>query len=335
MRFGLFFLPLASTQAETQAEYDQILAECVEAEAHGWDHVWFTEHHFDRYGGIIPSPFVMMAAAARLTQRVRLGTAVSVLPLIDPIRLAEEAAMVDVLSNGRVDIGVGRGFMPHEFAAVSLSAEQRDARVVDGWRTIKTIWDERGVSYRGETVQLQSLRLMPRPRQSPHPPLWMAASTSRTSFETAGTHGFHLMLNPYNRTQEELDRGLAFYRAAAENAGFPWETRRILINFPLFLAESDAEARQGARRAFSSYLAAMEAAFQMTGGRGRISSGDYDSVAAKVLFGTPDDVAGRLLAWKAWGATDVSLMTRFAGLPYQAAHRSRELLIQHVAPRLR
>ncbi|MGH7057061.1 MAG: LLM class flavin-dependent oxidoreductase [Acetobacteraceae bacterium] len=335
MRFGLFFLPLAFTQSEARLEYDRIVADCIEADASGWDCAWFTEHHFDRYGGIIPSPFVMMAAVARLTQRLRLGIAVSVLPMSDPVRLAEEAAMVDVLSNGRVDLGVGRGFMRHEFAAVSLSAEQRDAKVLDGWRAIRAIWNDRGATYEGETVRFRSLRLMPRPVQSPHPPLWMAASTSPASFEAAGTYGFHLMLNPYNRTQEELDRGLALYRKARENAGFAWETRRVLVNFPLFLAESATEAREGPTRAFKSYLATMEAAFQKNGESGRISSGDYGAIAAKVLFGTPDDVLGKLAAWNAWGATDVSLMARFADLPDELAYRSRELFMQRVAPHLR
>ncbi|MGH7119468.1 MAG: LLM class flavin-dependent oxidoreductase [Acetobacteraceae bacterium] len=335
MRFGLFFLPLASSQSEARVEYDRMLAECVEADAQGWDSAWFTEHHFDPYGGIVPSPFVIMAAVARLTQHLRLGTAVSVLPLVDPIRLAEEAAMVDILSNGRVDLGVGRGFMAHEFAAVSLSSEQRDARVLDGWRTIRDIWAEQGASYQGETVRFQSLRMMPRPVQSPHPPLWMAASVSRQSFETAGRHGFHLMLNPYNRTQDELDRGLAVYREAAEEAGFAWETRRVLVNFPLLLAESGAAARAEAREPFSRYLATMEAAFQRNGTGKRISSDDYDTIAAKVLFGAPDDVIEKLRTWQAWGATDVSLMSRFADLPFEAAERSRDLLIHRVAPHLR
>ncbi|MGH7070228.1 MAG: LLM class flavin-dependent oxidoreductase [Acetobacteraceae bacterium] len=335
MRFGLFFLPLASTRSEAGAEYDRMLAECVEADLRGWDSVWFAEHHFDRYGGIVPSPFVLMAAAARLTHHVRLGTAVSVLPLRDPVRLAEEAAMVDILSNGRVDLGVGRGFMAHEFAAVLLSSEQRDAKVLEGWQTIQGIWDEQGASYQGETVRFHALRLMPRPAQSPHPPLWMAASVSRQSFETAGKHGFHLMLNPYNRTHEELDNGLRVYREAAEKAGFTWETRRILVNFPLLLAASSAAAKAEARGPFSRYLLAMEAAFQRNGTGERISSGDYDAVAAKVLFGTPDEAVEKLLAWKAWGATDVSLMSRFADLPFEAAERSRDLLIRQVAPRLR
>ena len=332
MRFGLFFLPIASSRSEILSEYEQILEECVEADTRGWHSVWFTEHHFDRYGGIIPSPFVIMAAAARLTHRVRLGTAVSVLPLADPVRLAEEAAMVDVLSNGRVDIGVGRGFMPHEFAAISLNAEERVARMRDGWQTIKAIWDERGVSFDGEGVRLQSLRLMPRPVQSPHPTLWMAASTSRESFETAGKQGFHLMLNPYNRTIGELDEGLALYRRSAELAGFSWETRRVLVNFPMFIGESANEAREGARHAFGNYLSAMEAAFKRDGGTRSISRGDYNAVCSKVLFGTPDEVVDRLSAWRAWGATDVSLMTRFADLPYDAARRSRDLFMQRVAP---
>lgn len=335
MRFGLFFLPLASTQPEARGEYDQMLAECVEAEERGFEQVWFTEHHFDRYGGIMPSPFVMMAAAARMTKRVRLGTAVSVLPLTDPIRLAEEAAMVDVLSDGRVDLGVGRGFMPHEFATLALDEEARNARVREGWRALKAIWNEEGASYEGETVRFRSLRLLPRPRQAPHPPLWMAASVTRSSFETAGKYGFHLMLNPYNRTQDELDRGLAVYRAAAEDAGFAWKTRRILVNFPLFLAPTAREARQGARTEFAAYLATMEAAFRKNGEQGRISSGDYDAIAAKVLFGTPDEIAAKLHAWKEWGATDVCLMTRFAGLPYEAARRSRALFAEQVAPRCR
>lgn len=333
MRFGLFFLPLASTQPEARAEYDQMLAECVEAEERGFDQVWFTEHHFDRYGGIMPSPFVMMAAAARMTKRVRLGTAVSVLPLTDPIRLAEEAAMVDVLSDGRVDIGVGRGFMPHEFATIALDSEMRNAKVLDGWRTLKTIWNAEGASYQGDTVRFQSLRLLPRPRQTPHPPLWMAASVTRSSFETAGKYGFHLMLNPYNRTKDELDRGLAIYREAAEGAGFAWKTRRILVNFPLFVARTTREAHNGAKAAFETYLATMEAAFRKNGDQGRISSGDYDVIAAKVLFGAPDEIAIKLRAWKEWGATDVCLMTRFAGLPYEVARRSRALFAEHVAPR--
>jgi alkanesulfonate monooxygenase SsuD/methylene tetrahydromethanopterin reductase-like flavin-dependent oxidoreductase (luciferase family) len=196
VKFGLFYLPVLSDGQTPAEKYAAMLSEIRVADELGWDVAWFAEHHGDAYGGIVPSISLMATAVAMQTRHIRVGAGVTILPLHHALRVAEEYAMLDVLSGGRVELGLGRGFMPHEFRALGVDFDSRQGPFRVGLDVLLNAWTEEQFSYTGQRYQLDGVTLYPRPLQQPHPPLWMAAAVSQESFQTAGRLGFNLMINP-------------------------------------------------------------------------------------------------------------------------------------------
>lgn len=343
MRFGLFFLPVHSSpgQPSVTQMYAGLVANAARAEQLGLDSVWFAEHHFSRYGGMIPNIAVLGAAVAARTSTVRIGSAATILPLRDAVETAESLAMLDHLSGGRLDVGVGRGFLPLEFAGRGVDLAERSSLFTEGLDVLLGAWKPGAFSYQGRHYRLDDVEVLPKPRQQP-PPVWVAASTSRESFELAGSRGFHLMLNPYTRTPAELEAGLAAYRRARSAAGFDPRTGRVLVNQHVFVAPTETEAREVPRGPLLDYLAAVNVAFGRPAGTGAeatagpggpLAPDTYDAMYPdRVLFGTPDRVVAKLKDWERFGATDISLMAHFGDLPVEAADRSLRLFAREVAP---
>ncbi len=172
MKFALFIL--ASWTEEDANAQSRIYGEAVEqvqyAEEMGFESVWITEHHSSRYG-IFPSLIPILSYIAGQTKKIRLGTGVSVLPFHNPIRLAEESAMVDVLSNGRLDFGVGRGSADYEYGNFDIDFESRDQRFQEVLDIILGLWTTTGFTCHGEFYKVEDLTLAPLPLQKPHPPV--------------------------------------------------------------------------------------------------------------------------------------------------------------------
>ncbi|HEY7293805.1 MAG TPA: LLM class flavin-dependent oxidoreductase [Dehalococcoidia bacterium] len=159
------------------ALYGQILDEIALAERLGFDTYFLAEHHFHEYG-VVPSPPVLLAAAAERTSRIRLGTAVAVLPFHEPVRLAEEVAMLDQLSGGRVALGVGSGYLAHEFAGFGVGPWEKRARFDEALAVLEQALGGEPFSHHGRYFHYQDLRLNVQPLQRPVP-LWVASSTTR------------------------------------------------------------------------------------------------------------------------------------------------------------
>jgi natural product biosynthesis luciferase-like monooxygenase protein len=336
VEFGLFHLPAASVVRDAAAAevYRNILEETIEAECLGFQTVWMAEHHYSGYGGHIPSVAVLGAAIAAHTSRIRIGSAAAILPLRDALRTAEEFAMLDVLSEGRLEMGVGRGFLPHEFARSNVDMAARGGRFEEALDIILRSWEDGPFSYTGRHYQLQDVDVFPKPVQRPHPPVWIAASVSQESFELAGARGFDLLINPYNRTPEELARGLAWYRQARAAAGHDPTTARITANQHLFAAENETTARETTRMPMHEYLDSVNKAFHIGNpdATHHLAS-DYESIyPTKVLFGTPERLVDRIKAWEAQGVTGLCLMTRFGSLDPRLARRSLQLFAGEVMP---
>src|SRR6266542_6781895 len=173
MKFGTQNL-LSIRDWQTPAEvYGHALAECKLADELGFDTVWLAEHHFSAYG-ICPSLAVLAAAVARETSRVRIGTAVVIAPFAHPVRIAEEWAMIDILSVGRLAFGLGRGYQPKEFVGLSISMEKTRERFDESLEVIRRAWTQERCSFEGEFFQVRDLCVLPKPVQKPHPPLWTA-----------------------------------------------------------------------------------------------------------------------------------------------------------------
>src|SRR5262245_51089982 len=171
--------------------YNALLEQTVRAEELGYDNVWLTEHHFtaDDYN---PSLLPTAAAIAARTERIRIGTFVLLLPFQHPVRVAEDATCVDILSNGRFDLGVGQGYSREEFEAFCMPRQERSARLAESVRLIQRLWTEERVTFDGKFVRVKDLTLAPRPVQSPHPPLWIGARAEKAVRRVARA-GCHLM----------------------------------------------------------------------------------------------------------------------------------------------
>lgn len=175
VRFGLWYAWRNPQQWRTtdQALYEEVLEQIAWAETIGFDDVWMTEHHFVEEDGHAPSPLVQAAAVAMRTKTMRIGTAVLLLPLYHPVRVAEDAATVDILSGGRFDLGVGIGYRLEEFAGLGISRKERGGRMNEGLEIIRRLWDGERLTFHGKYFRVDGVKLAPLPVQKPRPPIWV------------------------------------------------------------------------------------------------------------------------------------------------------------------
>jgi natural product biosynthesis luciferase-like monooxygenase protein len=338
MGFGLFYIPGRRDGMAAGQVYGSIFDEVDLADRHGWRNVWISEHHCDDFGGLSPSPVVLLSALAARTEQIRLGPAVSVLPLRSGLQVAEEIAMLDLLSGGRAELGIGRGFSVHEFRSLGVALDSRQQRFEEGLQVLLGAWTEHRFSFSGDYYQLVDVEMHPRPLQQPHPPIWIAAALNQESFELAGRYGLNLMLNPYSRTGDELRRGLDWYWEARQKAGHDACSARILVNHHLFVAHSEDAARRVPQEALMEYFSAVDRA-SIKGGtqaqeppRPRSYGEMYPD---RVMFGTPDSLEGRIRAWMRLGVTDFSFMTQFGNLNSEHSLASVRLFSEEILPRFR
>ena len=193
MKFGLLmpFWNPARWERPFPTLYEDLLDQIVRIEELGYDNIWLTEHHFDD-DGWSPALLPLAAGIATRTTRIRIGTFILVLPFQHALRVAEDAITVDLLSNGRFDLGVGKGYRNKEFDAFGFPREQRDARLEEDLEVIRGLWTNDAFSFDGNYYHLTEARLTPRPVQQPHPPIWIGAR-GKKAVERAARMGFHLM----------------------------------------------------------------------------------------------------------------------------------------------
>jgi alkanesulfonate monooxygenase SsuD/methylene tetrahydromethanopterin reductase-like flavin-dependent oxidoreductase (luciferase family) len=240
MRFGFFDqLPCASGYTEQQ-RYQDILAQIELGDALGFDTAWLGELHFSRAFSILADPLMVLAAAAQRTARIRLGTAVTLLPLHNPVRIAEQAATADILSDGRLEFGVGRGTAPLHYSGYGIPQEESRERFDEALEFIVRAWTNERFSFEGKHYRAQDLTIIPRPLQSPHPPVRIAANSPDT-FPMAGRRKFPIFATPLINPPDKLKAGLAVYRetlrdrtsgtllSPSQSMSRPAEPRRVRI----------------------------------------------------------------------------------------------------------
>ncbi len=239
MRIGLFDqLPCADWQSERK-RYEDILAQIALADELGFDIAWLGELHFSRNFSILADPLMVLAAAAQRTTRIRVGTAVSLLPLQNPMKLAEQAATADVLSNGRLEFGVGRGTAPIHYTGYNIASEESRERFEEALEVILQAWTHERFSYQGKYFSAQDLEVVPHPIQRPHPPIRLAAN-SPESFAGAGRRALPIFATPGINPPDKLLGYLETYRNALP-PGAPGERA---VAFSVHVAASRAEARE-------------------------------------------------------------------------------------------
>jgi alkanesulfonate monooxygenase SsuD/methylene tetrahydromethanopterin reductase-like flavin-dependent oxidoreductase (luciferase family) len=253
----------------------------------GYDAVWLTEHHFSDYS-VCPSIPVMGAYAAARTRNIRIGAGVTLAAFYHPLRLAEEIALLDVLSGGRVNWGAGRGFDAREFRTFGVPMEESQLRFREAVDIVIRAWSTERVTYSGKYYSFDEVEVLPKPLQTPHPPLWMAAG-SNDALQWAASLGHSVLLGPH-ANHEETGRQWQFYRDQLEAHGHSIAGRDIPVARLLAIAKTDAEAAEIAREGAKWLLKTYVDPKLFSDGRDPVQR-YVDSV---VVHGTPERVVAEL-----------------------------------------
>ncbi len=253
MKFGLFYqVPCAQWQSPAD-RYRDTLDQIQLGDELGFDNAWFAELHFNPTNSITPSPLMLAAAAAQRTRRIRLGVAVNLLPLHNPIRLAEDIATLDVLSDGRAEFGVGRGSMPAHFQGFGIPLEESRDRFVEFLEFIIKAWTEEEVSFEGNYFKVKDLNLAPKPVQTPHPPVRIA-SNSPDTFELVGRLGYNMFASTVVLPMAKLREGVKLYRQTLAAFGHTAGTGELSLNTVVYVAKDAREARSIPEASVTSFL---------------------------------------------------------------------------------
>jgi alkanesulfonate monooxygenase SsuD/methylene tetrahydromethanopterin reductase-like flavin-dependent oxidoreductase (luciferase family) len=351
MKFGLLYIPDYYPERYKSAShyYGEMMEQIQYEEELGFDGVFFAEHYVGGYA--FPSPPVFATAVAQRTKRIRLGTGVTLLPLSNPIRTAEEYAMLDVLSDGRLDFGVGRGVLKAEYELFDIDEAESQGRFHESLEVILRAWTQESVSYDGKYYKVREVIPLPKPVQKPYPPIWSACAVTPESFIWAGQKGFHPMIIPFAYPKhEDLQAKLQLYWSALKEAGHDPKTREVLGVYHLYITDTDEEAHALAKKHFLQYwrfFGALDqkAAWQSEdykeyrGGLSKLFGGatyeDLDKGDC-VIFGTPERCTQRLKRAEAdFGLTYPIFEVNFGGFPHQETMKSLEMFAKYVMPQFK
>lgn len=269
MKFGFFFqLPCAPWQSERE-RYADTMAQIEHGDRLGFDTAWLAELHFYPEFSVMSSPLIVAAAAAQRTQRIRLGMAVSLLPLSDPIRSAEDAATVDILSNGRLVFGVGRGTNPLHYGGFNIPMEESRDRFTEALDVVTQAWTLERVNFEGKYYRVKDVAVHPKPLQKPHPPIRIATNSSDT-FPLAGRLGYPMFSSLVVVPLPRFRKDIAVYWQTFEEAGHRRTGDEVALLFPVYVAETEAEAQTVPRESIMHY-------FDVLGRRMVAGDGDLDA----------------------------------------------------------
>jgi alkanesulfonate monooxygenase SsuD/methylene tetrahydromethanopterin reductase-like flavin-dependent oxidoreductase (luciferase family) len=308
MEFGILFTSHPNTEAEPYPHRDvhaRVTREIVRADELGFDIAWVAEHHFSNQYGIMPDVFVYAGYLAALTKRIKIGTAVVTLPLANPLRVAENAAFIDVLSQGRFVLGLGSGYRKYEFDGFGIDFEGRRDIQEEALPLLMDLLHKKRTDHRGRHFNFTvdgEYELFPHPLQQPHPPVFMAGATDR-SIAVAGRMGFGLMLSTWTPFAE-LARQVKTYRAALEETPTPLRANpargHVDIARYVYVADSDARARRESEAVIMRHLEHFSSG-HTSGYLGTVSEGgatsrrNYDTLMRDIiLHGSPATVIAKL-----------------------------------------
>jgi alkanesulfonate monooxygenase SsuD/methylene tetrahydromethanopterin reductase-like flavin-dependent oxidoreductase (luciferase family) len=347
MEFGVQFFPDVSPEDKSPVQY---FSECLDiaerADALGFTHIRTVEHYFHYYGGYSPNPLVFLAAAAQRTLRAKMITG-AILPVFNhPLKLAGEIGMVDALSGGRLEVGIARAFLPHEFRRFGVSPDESVARFREGLEQIELLLTQENVTHEGRFHQIRHTTSLPRPTQKPRPKFYIAAVGTPESFAFAGERGHSIMAIPMGGGKiREL---LQVYRDAWQRAGHPGKGEAMLA-FHMFCHPDGARAKEIARGPINGYLHSLaDAAGDWVGGEPSKDYPNYDKLIAGLKRQTMDTLMESGAAWvgtpeeireaiaraadEFGGFEHASMQVNFSSLPFDEALRSMDLFAAEVMP---
>lgn len=306
--------------------YRELLEQAEEADRLGLESFWIAEHHFHEYG-VVPRPAVLLAAAAERTERIKLGAAVVVLSFDNPVRVAEDVAMVDTLSGGRLVLGVGSGYLKHEFEGFGIAPEEKRARFDEGLDVLRKAWSGDRFSHEGDHFRFADIRLNVQPAEASGPPIWVAILSNPAAYHV-GRRGLPIMTIPYATTDsfDELAETSREFRRGFAESGRPDSEATIRFGLHVYCAETTAQAREEAREAMDRYVRTRLYAKQRS----------FDELIEKdlVAFGDPDEIARVVRRYEEAGMTHMMAISNFGGMPHERVKESMRLLAEEVMPRV-
>lgn len=344
MQCGLFTeLQCPEGRQEVQL-YDELLEQIVQAETLGFHAMWMAELHFHRRFSILSAPLLTAAAAAQRTQRLRLGIAVNLLPLHDPVRLAEEGAVLDVLSHGRLDFGVGRGHpFPGVYDNFRISPAESRRRFTEALDILIGAWTHDSFDYQGSFFQVSNLAVIPKPLQRPHPPVFVAAGSPETYVEM-GKRGLGILVPGHVQPMSALQEHLANYRQAGRAAGHE-DRLRVTFLIPTYVSERQHEAETDPEPHVMYYYGVLGSllsgefpeSYQRYGeSRRRLGTLTYEAIRQeRAIFGEPSYCLERLQQVRdTLGVQQIMAWMNIGGMPHDKVLRSMQLFAERVMPRL-
>jgi alkanesulfonate monooxygenase SsuD/methylene tetrahydromethanopterin reductase-like flavin-dependent oxidoreductase (luciferase family) len=244
MKFGVLQFFSWSRRIPLETVYQRAFDRIAIMDEGGYDAVWLAEHHFNTYS-ICPSVTMMGTHVAARTKNLRIGTAVTLAAFYHPLRLAEDLALLDHFSGGRLNWGAGRGFDPTEFRAFNVPVQESSDRFRECVEIVQAAWTQPKVNFEGKFWQFENIEVLPKPLQAPHPPVWLAA-TSPESIERAAAKGYTILMDPHS-SHADIAKKHAAYRQALVDHGFEFGQREIPIARLLAIAPTAEQAREVAR----------------------------------------------------------------------------------------
>jgi len=353
MRFGTYyFLQAAPGRAVADVVAEEV-EQMVLSERLGFDSIWLTEHHYSDYG-LSSAPSVLAATVAARTERINIGLAVFVLPFHHPLRLAEETATLDILSKGRLTVGLGRGNRPLEFVGHMVRQEQSREYLEEGVEVLLQAWTQEQVTFEGKHWRFDGIPVHPKPLTKPHPPIAFAV-TSQASIDWIAHKGFAMLSSGLFNTPPATTRQRDAYQAALARAGHAPETierllKRWVVSKHVYVAPTDAEARADAEGPERWYWDSFARSIDASSLKG-LAYEVYEESAAAVqrmrnlrweemveealLIGSPETVRQRIQTLADSGVGELLCWMNFGGLEPAKVRRSMELFAGEVMPAFR
>ena len=311
MQFGSF-MEFHRREGHTQADaFREAFGHIELSESLGLDAVWLAESHFNPARSVLSSPHAIASAIAARTKHLRIGTAVSVLPLGNPLRTAEEAATIDQISEGRFEFGVGRSGLPGSYEGYNIPYSESRERFYEYLEIILEAWCKKRFTYKGQFYNFDDVCLVPKPYQQPHPPIRIAATTSDT-FPVIGKMGFAIFVGVRGMSLDGVAEQVESYRAAWREAGHEGEID-VSLRVPVYVGETEEDALTAPEESFmrqfrrlGGQLAASASRAGSDPGEERAERGaqlasiqwERNVIGQKAAVGTPEMVIEQLKVMK-------------------------------------
>ncbi len=310
--------------------YQQILEQVELAEELGFECFMFNEHHFLGYGGLIANPAVILAAAATRTSRIRLGPCVAILSARHPLQVAEDYAMVDAISGGRLEFGIGLGNTSLDYRVFEIAEAEGRARYEEAHDIIIKAWTNERFRYAGRFWRFEEIALYPRPVQEPIPPIWVAG-TSPEGLRWAGRQGYHIMTVGHPHPPEKVRLGVEAWREGLTSVGCEPRDFHCQYHLRTYVNESAKEAQEVGEKAISRYeaISKIQRKAPMPPGYVYDWKGMLDT--GRNLYGTPEQCVEIIRnAQNNYQFDTLTHNFNFGGLPHEEVKKSMRLFAREV-----